>query len=206
MSNNQDPYSAVSQSLEPAPDPSTLLIRVLAGDTAEEVTAWMTDGLRRWVRADGSIDLHRAFGLPPTPWRVLRDYWLRQAATALADSGETGDLSAPLADEWNVFVLRCPWRRWRDVGGPPADASPLRAALFRATVAAGGKTLGARQLRNVLGNFSGEKFPQDAGTMVSIARGSAYLGETAKAATVAAIATGEPQPTHEDMRGTDCPT
>lgn len=141
--------------------PADLLLRAAAGSLDDPATrAWLAAGLRTWLRAGGQIDLPRALHLPPKPARLVRNYWLAEAARALLEDGEMQDVPGLLAREWTVFVSRGPWHSWRAEGRAPDSASRLRRALFEATRASNGRTLSARQLRNVVGNFHPRKFPQ----------------------------------------------
>jgi hypothetical protein len=156
---------------------SALLELAEGGDVSPEIRRWLQDGVQRWIRAGGAIDLQRALRLPASPARLVRDHWLRLAAAELAAEG-AGDLPRRLAVEWARFVSRGPWLSWRARPQPPQDASRLRAALFHATWASGGRTLAHRRLREVLGSFP-------AGTL----RGQAVIIPTWRLA---------PQPEHDD--------
>lgn len=114
------------------PSPTILLQRVLAGDDSPDLFAWFTRAVRTWERAGGDLRLERCLGLPtPRQQRVERQaYFLRIAAAHAPPDLAGRTVHDFLAHELAVLMTRGPMSEWRSRGGPPADADPVRKALF----------------------------------------------------------------------------
>jgi len=139
-------------------------LRLSQGDAADESIRWLRAGLSSWIKCGGSVPLERCLSLPTTPakYKLLRrNFWLARAAETI-DSKSAWQGVTMLADELETFVTRGPWRVWRDLDSPPADASELRTALFYVAKAHqdGGdeaKLLTARQIDRLVGSVFSRK-------------------------------------------------
>lgn len=137
------------------PDRLSLLVRAVAGDSSarEAAADVLLRGVAAYLRHGGELSLERCMGLPPPSARrrlalAKRDYWLGEARRYL--EGPPWSRSVALADAARHF-LGTIWPAWRDLDEPPPYASDLRAALFRAAKAAGGRLPAtARQMHRLI--------------------------------------------------------
>jgi hypothetical protein len=136
-------------------DRLSLLTRAAAGDPAarQQAAEILLAGVAAYLRHGGELSLERCLGIPPpSACRRLalakRDYWLGEARRYL--EGPPWSRSVALADAARHF-LGTIWPAWRDLDEPPPYASDLRAALFRAAKAAGGRLPAtARQMHRLI--------------------------------------------------------
>lgn len=134
-------------------------VRFATGSEDPDVLAWARSGFAAYLRARSSVPLERCLRLPSTEaqfTRILRDYWLIQAARAL-DEGYTWTAAVHLSAELSEFLSRGPWRAWRALDEPPDGASALRLALFWVAKHGGDAGLNARTVHRKLRQFSDEK-------------------------------------------------
>ena len=151
-----------------------LLLSLIAGNIGPDTIAWLRRGAATTLRSGADVSLDRALRLPTTPaaWRRFqRDLHLHAAADALQETDTHPNLARELTREWNTFVTRGPWLSWQDAGGPPESASRLRAALFYASRANGGRVLCEKHVKSIIsrGNLSHAQFPPTRATLESIA-------------------------------------
>ena len=143
--------------VEESDDAAGLLVRLMTCTTTEADRRALSRAVQSWVRDEGALSLQRHLGLPTRPAglrRLRRDGHLIDAAREIEAEGKwfgALELERQLRD----FVSRGPWRSWRDDGGPPADASRLRRALFYAVRFGDGETLSAKQLVRIVGHVWG---------------------------------------------------
>ncbi|HZW11900.1 MAG TPA: hypothetical protein VFF81_01745 [Noviherbaspirillum sp.] len=134
-------------------------LRFVEGNPTKEDIAWVSNAMSTYLTGCGQLPLERCLHLPSTHGGWLhfqRDLWLCKAAALISASGSwTG--AQKLAQEWNTFLSRGPWQAWRDEDSPPDYATPLSEALFYASRFNRSRSLGAKQLRRIVGHvFSKE--------------------------------------------------
>lgn len=135
-------------------DTMSLLIRARAGDPAARaaLAERLVHGAFAWHRCNFEMALERFCGLnPPTARRKLArmeaHYWLCVAAQQI-EAPTPWQRSVALAHELETFISRV-WPACRGNDDPPADASELRTALFKAVRADPGMRTGVRTLHRV---------------------------------------------------------
>lgn len=122
-------------------DPALLAEQVLGRRVSPEALEWLARGFATFDRADGALPLERCLGLPTRAQRRRgnRDYRLIEAAALLPPGSDSVPaLAQRLGAELDAFIVG-PWRAWRALADPPADAGPLREALFYAVRAMQGR-------------------------------------------------------------------
>lgn len=134
-----------------SPAPAALFERVVGERIDGDTLRWLIEGFRKFDQHDGVLPLERCLRLPTVAQqrRAERDYWLR-AAAVLLDESRPVLLATKLADSFEAFMSRGPWRQWRALSEPPETATELQRAMFHAARASGGKPPKWRQVRRVL--------------------------------------------------------
>lgn len=136
-------------------DPMACAVRMASGrPTDADIKLW-SKATRTWIESSGEIPLERCMHLATTQnvFRMMqRDRWICEAAKQIPKTS-AWTVSDRLADEWDEFITRGPWRLWRDDSDPPADASPLSRCLFYASRYHRGNALSAKQIGRKIGHI-----------------------------------------------------
>lgn len=140
-----------------ATDPHPLLARAVEAAFGTDFSGRMAQACREYIVAGGRRSLDQCIGLPVSLGKrrnLVRNHWLQ---IAQAELQATGDDATPAAlhAQLERFVMRGSWSRWRESGGPPADAANLYIALWHAVAANKGRALCCKHLEALLKNRPG---------------------------------------------------
>lgn len=105
-----------------------------------------------WLQYGGGVPIERFAGLPktgPALAKASRDLWIRRAAQGLPANTKYAQ-AYKLAEEFQTFTTRGPWRSWCESAHPPDEASELRTALFYTAKFNGGELLSERTIYRAL--------------------------------------------------------
>jgi hypothetical protein len=126
--------------------------RVAGGQPAAQDLDWLSKGFRAFLASGGVLSLERCLRLPKKSGglpRAFRDYWLRQAWSAMEGDLSPWRRSKALAAAIQSFRLR-QWPRWRDLPEAPASARAVDIALHQAFRSCEILPLTAMQLHNIM--------------------------------------------------------
>lgn len=127
-------------------DPLGAVERFARNPDDAEAARMVAAGVAVWLRARGAIRLERALGLPASAGglrRARRDRHLQIAAAMVVDCPAT--LHAAVR-RFGGFQ----WPRWRHLADPPAHATVIEQALFRAFASGAPMPTTRRQIANIL--------------------------------------------------------
>lgn len=126
---------------------------VATGRFDGEVLKWLQGGFQALLRSEGAVTLESCLHLPTTTGRMRlarRNAALVDVAALIDDAPTPWVLANEVSRELDRFLQSGPWRFWREQAEPPAEASRLRAALFRLAKSNGGRSLSAKQINRIL--------------------------------------------------------
>jgi hypothetical protein len=131
---------------------ASLLEALSTGKPSAAAYEGLWSAAQTWLQYGGSRPFECFAGLPTTGAalaKASRDLWLRRAAEGL--TANTEYIKAhKLAEEFQTFTTRGPWRSWCEAAHPPAEASALRTALFYAAKFNDSKSLSWRTIYRAL--------------------------------------------------------
>lgn len=140
----------------PLADGAELLDRFAHEKETPEELLRLRLAVQAWLGANRRVSLEDclAWGVAVTPAKHannLRNESLLKAASTIPAIKSKSALAKHLAEQWDRFICRGPWRLWRDDAAPPDDESdPFLVAIFWATRHNQGNCLSAKQIQRIL--------------------------------------------------------